>query len=151
MSLRFPSVMRVALCLLVVLVATSVAGAEPPRPLAKDHPIVGRWTVTLPDGSCSETYTFRPDGTTLVTSAGEIAESTFEISAKPGASGFYKWTDRVVKDNGKKDCSGEITAVGHTATNFVQFHRSGDIFIMCADESLERCIGPFKRVQGLSI
>ena len=50
------------------------------------------------------------------------------------SSGFYKWTDKLVKDNGKKDCSGEITEVGQTATNYVQFHPSGNIFIMCADE-----------------
>lgn len=146
--------MRFALSFLSVallLAAASIACAQTQHPIAKDHPIIGRWTITLPDGSCSETYTFRPDGTTLVTSAEEIAESVFEISAKPGATGFYKWTDRVVKDNGKKDCSGEITAVGHTAVNYLQFNRSGDIFIMCADESLDRCIGPFRRVQGLSI
>jgi hypothetical protein len=142
---------RSFLSVALLLAATSIACAQTPRPIAKDHPIIGRWTITLPDGSCSETYTFRPDGTTLVTSAEEIAESVFEISAKPAATGFYKWTDRVVKDNGKKDCSGEVTAVGHTAVNYVQFHRSGDIFIMCADESLDRCIGPFRRVQGLSI
>ena len=136
---------------LLLLAAAGIACAAPPAPTAKDHPIVGRWTITLPDGSCTETYTIRPDGTTLVTSAGEIGESVFEISAKPGPSGFYKWTDKVVKDNGKKDCAGQITEVGQTAINFVQFNRAGNIFIMCAEESLDSCIGPFRRVQGQSI
>jgi hypothetical protein len=33
----------------------------------------------------------------------------------------------------------------------VQFHPSGDIFIMCAQENFDACIGPFKRVHGQSI
>lgn len=136
---------------LAIATATLAAHAAPPQPTPKGHPIIGRWIITLPDGSCSETYTFRPDGTTLVTSGEEIAETVFEISPKPTASGFYKLTDKLVKDNGKKDCSGAITEIGQTVTNYVQFHQSGDLFIMCADESLNTCIGPFKRVQGMSI
>ena len=142
---------RIVLGIVLLLGATAVALADPPHPTGKDHPILGRWTISLPDGSCSETYTFRPDGTSLVTSGDEIAESVFEISAKPDASGFYKWTDKLVKDNGKKDCSGKVTPVGNTVTNFVQFHPSGDLFILCADGSLDTCIGPFKRVRGQSI
>lgn len=137
--------------LLAIATATLAVQAAPPQPTSKGHPIIGRWIITLPDGSCSETYTFRPDGTTLVTSGEEIAETVFEISAKPTTSGFYKLTDKLVKDNGKKDCSGAITEIGQTVTNYVQFHQSGDLFIMCADESLNTCIGPFKRVQGMSI
>lgn len=143
--------MRVVFSLLLLVAATAVARAEPPRPTAKDHPIVGRWTITLPDVSCSETYTFRPDGTSLVMSGEEIAESVFEISAKPSTSGFYKWTDRLVKDNGKKDCTGEVTEVGQVVTNFVQFHPSGVAFILCAKESLDTCIGPFMRAGGEAI
>ena len=143
--------LRITVALLALAAVAAAADAAPPRPTSKDHPIIGRWTISLPDGSCDETYTFRPDGTTLVTSGEEIAESVFEISAKPSATGFYKWTDKLVKDNGKKDCSGEVTATGNTVTNYVQFNRAGDVFIMCARESLDQCIGPFRRVQGLSI
>lgn len=142
---------RTTVVLLALIVVAAAASAAPPRPTAKDHPILGRWTISLPDGSCDETYTFRPDGTTLVTSGEEIAESVFEISAKPSAAGFYKWTDKLVKDNGKEDCSGEVTEPGNAVTNYVQFNRAGDVFIMCARESLDQCIGPFRRVQGESI
>lgn len=141
-----------SLYLLMALATMALtAHAAPPQPTANDHPIIGRWTITLPDGTCTETYTFRPDGTTLVTSGEEIAETVFEISAKPTSSGFYKLTDKLVKDNGKKDCAGAVTEIGQTATNYLQFHASGNLFIMCADESLNTCIGPFKRVQGMSI
>jgi hypothetical protein len=143
--------LRFALSVLLLLAATAVARADPPRPTTRDHPIIGRWSITLPDESCSETYTFRPDGTSLVTSGEEIAESVFEISPKPSPQGFYKWTDRLVKDNGKKDCTGETTEVGQVVTNFVRFHPSGVAFIMCAKESLDSCIGPFMRVGGQDI
>lgn len=122
-----------------------LASAAPP---AADHPILGIWRLTLPDGSCSETYRFRGDGTTLVTSAEEISESEFIIPAKPSAKGFYKLEDRLVKDNGKKDCSGQIMKAGAKATHFVHFHPSGAMFVMCAAESLDACIGPFKRIAG---
>ena len=130
------------LSLILLLAAAMPAQAAPPQ----NHPILGVWRLELPDGSCTETYRFRADGTTLVTSAGEVSESEFDIPAVPSAKGFYRLIDRVVKDNGKQDCEGAITEVGTTATNFIRFHPTGTLFLMCASESLERCIGPFKRV-----
>lgn len=70
----------------VAMLAPQALAAPPPA----DHPILGIWRFTLPDGSCSEIYRFRADGTTLVTSAEEVSESTFNIPAQPSASGFYK-------------------------------------------------------------
>lgn len=137
--------MRTLTIAILSLVMAASAQAAPP---AASHPILGIWRLTLPDGSCSEIYRFRGDGTTLVTSAEEISESEFDIPAKPSAKGFYKLTDRIVKDNGKKDCSGAVMKVGTKATNFIQFHPSGGMFVMCVRESLDACIGPFERVPG---
>jgi hypothetical protein len=126
------------------------AQAAPPAPVApiSNHPILGIWRLALPELHCVETYRFRGDGTTLVTSKDEISESEFRIPDKPSAKGFYKLEDRIVKDNGKKDCSGEIMKVGTQATNFLRFHPSGALFLMCSDETMEACIGPFERVEG---
>jgi hypothetical protein len=124
---------------------TPIVSAAPP---AADHPILGIWKLTLPDGSCSEIYRFRGDGTTLVTSAEEISQSEFSIRANPSDKGFYKLEDRLVKDNGKRDCIGQVMKVGATATHFVHFHPSGALFVMCVAESLDACIGPFRRMQG---
>ena len=132
----------------VVLSLAILAPQAQAAPPASDHPILGIWRLTLPDGSCSEVYRFRGDGTTLVTSADEISQSEFTIPAKPSAKGFYKLEDRLVKDNGKKDCIGQIMKVGTTATHFVHFHPSGSLFVMCAAESLDACIGPFRRMPG---
>lgn len=141
-SAGFPTLFAVSL-----LVGAPLASAAPPAP-APSHPILGIWKLALPTLRCSETYRFRGDGTTLVTSAEEVSESEFSIPDKPSDKGFYKLEDRIVKDNGKKDCSGEIMQVGTRATNFVRFHPSGGLFLMCTDESMEACIGPFERVEG---
>jgi hypothetical protein len=131
--------------LLSLSLAAPGALAAPP---AASHPILGIWKLTLPDGSCSETYRFRGDGTTLVTSAAEISESQFEIPPEPSEKGFYKLVDTIVKDNGKQDCMGQVMKVGTRATNFIRFHPSGALFLMCETESMEACIGPFQRVVG---
>jgi hypothetical protein len=109
-------VLRITVAGALVVAAAATAQTLKPHKIAKDHPIVGRWTYTLPDGSCTETYHFRSDGTSVVTSGDEIAESVFDIAAKPDGKGFYKWADELVKDNGKKDCAGEVTAVGKVVT-----------------------------------
>jgi hypothetical protein len=120
-------------------------------PLRSDHPIIGTWKIELPDGSCHEIYHIRRDGTMVVTSNEEISESEFTISDRPGARGFYKWVDRVTKDNGKKDCSGEITEAGHSATNYVLFNPDRDQFALCEDDTGNSCIGPFIRQTGSDI
>ncbi|KQQ96778.1 hypothetical protein [Massilia sp. Leaf139] len=140
--------MRALSKLLVSLVVlTPLAQAAPPAPAA-NHPILGIWRLALPELRCVETYRFRGDGTTLVTSKEEISESEYRIPDKPSPKGFYKLEDRIVKDNGKQDCSGEIMEVGTQATNFLRFHPSGALFLMCSDETMEACIGPFERVEG---
>ena len=56
--------MRIPSLLLALAAFTMAVQAAPPHPTAKDHPIIGRWVISLPDGSCSETYTF-PEGNAL--------------------------------------------------------------------------------------
>ena len=126
-----------------VAVAASCSAAPPP-----DHPILGTWTLTPANQSCTETYFFKSDGSTLVTSAEEVAESAYDIAAEPSDAGFYRYTDKITKDNGKKDCAGNVTPPGETSVNFIAFHRSGEMFVMCREESLEHCLGPFRRVHG---
>jgi hypothetical protein len=115
------------------------------------HPLLGIWVLAIPQLGCSETYHFRGDGTTLVKSAQEVSESEFTVAEKPSVKGFYKLEDRIVKDNGKQDCSGEVMQIGTHATNYLRFHPSGARFVMCRDESMEACIGPFERMPAQGI
>ncbi len=137
-----------AAAVLSLAILAAQASAAPP---VSSHPILGIWMLTLPDGSCSEIYRFRGDGTTLVTSAEEVSVSEYSIPAEPSAKGFYRLDDKVVKDNGKRDCSGDVSKAGSKGTYFVQFHPSGSLFVMCRAESLDACIGPFRRMQGQEI
>jgi hypothetical protein len=119
--------------------------------LAVDHPFLGTWKLPIAQLNCTETYLFMRDGTSRVTSAEEISESQFEISAAPSASGFYRWKDTIVRNNGKKDCSGNITKAGRTVTQYVLFHHSRNIFFICQEEKRNTCFGPFYRQRGQDI
>src|SRR5690349_24873464 len=112
------------------------ASAAPAVAPSASHPLLGIWVLSIPQLGCSETYHFRGDGTTLVKSAEEVSESEFTVAEKPSAKGFYKLQDKIVKDNGKRDCSGEITKPGTRATNYLRFHPSGARFVMCRDETM---------------
>jgi hypothetical protein len=132
-------------------VAPAAGAAPAAAPLRSDHPVIGTWQVALPGGFCSEEYHIRGDGTTLVVSAQEIAESTFNIADQPDDKGYYKQVDTVVKDNGKQDCSGEVTQVGHSVTSYLLFRPDGNVFLMCFERDTSTCIGPFVRVRGSTI
>ncbi len=138
-----PSLVIGALCLLAGAAPFAHAGA-----LRADHPLVGTWRLDVKALSCHETYSIRADGTTLVTSAKEVARSEIVVSDQPSAAGFYQWVDTVVQDNGQPDCAGGVTAVGHQATNYIRLRPDGQMFVMCEQESLDACIGPFVRMAG---
>ncbi|NRR29786.1 hypothetical protein HSX11_06270 [Oxalobacteraceae bacterium] len=133
---------------LVLLLAAALGAPSTAAPLRQNHPIVGTWQFTLPDGSCREIYRMHDDGTSIVTSAQEVAESSFEIADQPDDQGFYKQTDTIVRDNGKHDCGGEVTKVGHMVTSYILFHPSGKMFVSCIERDTRRCIGPFIRMKG---
>lgn len=133
----------VHLLILATLLCASAAYAG--TPLSANHPLLGTWMLRIPGKNCQEIYQVRGDGTTLVTSAAEVAQSEFTVSEKPSAKGFYKWVDKVVKDNGGKDCSGNISKPGHEVTLYLRFHPSGNLFLLCEKEDLNTCFGPFVR------
>ena len=133
------------------VVAAIAAGASgSAAALSPKHPIVGIWRVRVPGTGCFEEYRFQPNGKAHVTSASEVAESRFEISAEPSDSGYYRMVDTLEQDNGKPDCLGAITAPGNVTKTWLRFDASGNRFVMCEQESLERCVGPFERELGTS-
>ena len=137
--------LRLSIPLLTLLWLTP-ALADGMRPPAAGHPIIGTWVYKQPDRVCVESYTYRADGTSYITSALEEAETVYEISDAPSALGFYKYSDRLIKDNGKPDCQNQITDnTGETTTRYLRFHPSGDKFLMCAQEDLSKCFGPLER------
>jgi hypothetical protein len=128
---------------LALALVTSPTFADP---LPADHPLIGTWQITAPNG-CTETYIVRRDGTASVTSGEEVAESELTIAERPSEKGFFKWVEKTVKDNGKKDCSGDVTEVGRVATSYVLLAPARDMFALCEREDRNSCIGPFKRTK----
>ena len=136
--------------ILAMMALTSVLVTAPARgaPPARDHPILGSWEITGKDGACSEMYRFRSDGTVHVSSRDEVAEIDYDISPAPSAKGFYRWKQRISKDNGGKDCSGKVAKVGDTADWYVQFDPSRERMMVCKAESLRACFGPLRKIRG---
>ena len=126
---------------------TGISACQPAAevPTSADHPILGEWRMTSKDGSCSETYRFRSDATVFVTSGEEIAEIQYGISSQPSAKGFYRWTHKVARNNGRKDCSGKVMKPGDAATWYIQLDSSKQALIMCREESTNACFGPLRR------
>jgi hypothetical protein len=139
---------RAASLLVLGCAIAGAAASAAAAPVRNDHPIVGTWRFVMPDGSCNEVYRIHADGTSLITSAAEVAQTEFEISDQPDKNGFYKALDKIVKDNGKQDCSGQVSEVGHSVASYILFHESGNMFLMCMQPSMDACLGPFIRVRG---
>lgn len=119
-------------------------------PTDKTHstnPLIGSWTWTREVNNCTEVYTFNANGTPHVSSGEEVSDSTYQLSSTPSEKGFYKLTDKVVRDYGGKDCAeDESDSTGSESSNFVIFHQSGDMYLLCQSEALDICIGPLKRL-----
>lgn len=113
-------------------------------PLPSNHPLLGLWRIGLQNG-CFEEYAVRADGTKLSQSGQERNESIFEISEVPSANGFYRWADKITKNNSKPDCGGSTTEVGHVAVNFIRLHPSGNRFLLCEAEDMNSCFAEFYR------
>jgi hypothetical protein len=145
--MKSPLLLVLALSSMAV-VAAPPAADTPAAPVRADHPFLGAWQLTRRDDDCAEIYRIDRSGRTLITSADEVAQSTFSISDRPSARGYYKWVDTLVKDNGKKDCWGQITKPGKTTTRYVMMNQAGDRFILCTAEDGKQCFGPFVKVEG---
>ncbi len=113
--------------------------------IPQEHPLVGTWRIDLNDLKCFEEYEVRADGTKISRSGEERNESVHSISVVPSTKGFYKWTDRITKNNGKPDCSGNLTPLGSIAINYIRLHTTAERFLMCEAEDLNSCFAEFYR------
>jgi hypothetical protein len=146
--MKTPLLLALALASIAASAAPPAAANAPVAPLRADHPFLGAWQLTRQDDDCAEIYRVDRSGHTLITSADEVAQSTFTMSDQPSARGFYKWVDTLVKDNGKKDCWGQITKPGKTSTRYVMMNPAHDRFIVCIAEDGKQCFGPFVKLEG---
>jgi len=111
------------------------------------RPIPGTWTFTIPDSHCSETHEFRADATLLSSSAKARPERVYGISASPNAKGFYRSVDKVIRQNGRRDCFGESGDPGVSAIIFIRFSPAATSFDACKAKPPHNCIGPLQRMR----
>jgi len=111
------------------------------------HPLTGLWHWTMPGKACAETWHYHANNTRTSSSGAEITQSHYEVASKPNLLGFYRLTETVTESNGKRDCAGDLhEVVGEPVTRFIQFSPKLDQLIVCKEESLKACFGPFKRI-----
>ena len=136
----------IALCFASFTPPASAAEATPP------HPIVGTWNWQLYGGKCLETLQYRVDGVMLSTSGDAVTEWRYTLGTTPGealgAKSFFRVMETSVRQNGKKDCSGDVVdEAGTEAEKFIQLSPAKDRLLICKTESLTACYGPLQRVQ----
>lgn len=127
---------------LIVLTSTLAIAAQ-----NAPHPIVGAWEWTADRSRCTETYTYRRDGTALVESRDDRNEDTYEISQEPEENNRHRMKVTTVKDSGGKDCSGSNKdSTGDSSIVFVEFDQNFSQMLVCLDAKSFRCFGPLRRV-----
>jgi hypothetical protein len=140
-----PVLLRFAPLVLLVLVVTQ---SQPAAAQPAFHPVIGTWSWSGFAGKCVETWQYRNDGVMLATSGEAVTEWRYSITPQTGASGFYRLAQTSVRQNGKKDCAGDVVdEAGTLATVFLQINPARDRHIVCKNESLAECFGPLSRVQ----
>jgi hypothetical protein len=136
----------------ILFVATSLAAASSfavhAQPVSSAD-LVGTWSWTVPSGQCTETHTYRADGTRYVVSGQERSDSTFKTERAPSGT-FMKLTITTTKDYGGKDC-GESDEDDTGKTSSVYFVLSPDRqkVLFCFEPSFKDCYGPFQRKPGV--
>lgn len=114
---------------------------------ASTQPLIGTWSWTLFNGTCTETLQFRADGVLLSTSGDAVTEWRYAASSAPDVQGFYKLDEISLRFNAKKDCSGDVVdEAGLDGTRFVQLNPAKNRMIICRSANLQACYGPLQRL-----
>lgn len=131
---------------LVFLLATSSFTTSHAQ-TASTHPLIGTWSWTLFNGTCTETLQYRADGVLLSTSGDAVTEWRYAASNAPDTQSFYKLDEISTRHNAKKDCSGDVVdEAGLDTTRFIQLNPDKDRMIICRSASLQACYGPLQRL-----
>jgi hypothetical protein len=139
---------------LVCLCSFSLAQAAGPAPAASvtpaipAHPLVGTWSWPVFGGQCVETLQYRGSGSLLSTSGEAVTEWSYKTTPQASEKGFFKVVETSVRQNGKKDCSGDsIDQDGEIAIRYIQLSPNGKRLIVCKTEALSACFGPLDRIE----
>ncbi len=134
--------MRIAHFTAAFLLCSSFSAFAASTLLPENHPILGVWKWITPNSDCSETYNFKANGQMLFSSGDEDGVSEVDVTAKPSLGGFYRFTNKVIADNGKKDCRGEPGKAGVNTVIYTYFLPTSNQMMMCYKETSDSCFGP---------
>ena len=111
--------------------------------------LVGTWSWSMPNGQCTETHTYRQDGSRSVVSGAENSDSRYAVEAVPN-SRFRKLTITTTKDYRGVDCGGaDEDDTGRTSSVYYVLKPDGSQVLFCYQPEFKQCYGPFSRVSGI--
>ena len=144
--MKIIQVTLLSLLALVFLNSGASNAADAPKTAAAVHPLTGTWSWTAFGGKCVETFQYRSINTMLSTSGEAVSEWNYTVTPNANDKGFYEVVETSMRNNGKKDCSGDtVSDTGLVNIRFVQFSPARDLLLMCKEPSLAACFGPLKR------
>jgi len=109
-------------------------------------PLLGKWVMVFPPLACHEQRDFKTNGTSESVSGQEQLESEWSLrEVRPGKVTYYEWTDRVLKTNGKQDCTGRITPIGDAVTRYLYINPITHLLEMCERPDPTTCFAFFER------
>lgn len=139
--------MRVLALVTVLATMGAMSASADAITVPTEHPLVGKWQWTRGSDRCSEVFDFRADGTVPVTSGTERTENAFTIVSIPATTDFYRVTITTTKDHGGRDCAEDDSdSTGVESTNFILFNPARTQYLACHEADLQRCFGPFERI-----
>ena len=108
--------------------------------------LVGTWTWTRAANHCTETLTFRDDGTLSTTSGEEKTDNQYTLTPPSLAGSRYMLTIHVIKDHGGKDCvDSTVDNTGSTDVVYIEF-LSKTQMKMCYRSTDGNCFGPLHKI-----
>ncbi len=135
-----PWIVTLLVCLhcIEAIAARSGSLLDPPPEL------VGTWSWTLPDGNCTETVTYRADGSRAVISGKEELTGRYSVHRTEDPR-FLRLSVTTLTDNGGEDCGGDSgNDSGKSFVIYVAPVRGGQL-VFCFKPDFDECLGPYRR------
>ena len=111
--------------------------------------IVGTWTISVADTSCSETTEYHPDRTLTITGNQEIIKGEYIFYGTLYDDTRYKLTLSFTYDNGLPDCSGDTVDETDNVTDwYVEFFDDGKtMYLFNQPAHSDVALGPFSKTE----
>lgn len=132
---------------LTAILLAAMVPASPIDTWQDERNFIGSW-IWSPTATCSETYTFKDNGTLVIKSGAEVTEHTYKFSHNPIQPGFSKLEFTTIKDNLSEDCAGHNKDdTGRVSVMYLRTTTDGNQLLNCQKANGKNC-WTFDRVQN---